>query len=384
MSLYRRGDVWWYKFWFNGQLIRESSKSASKTLAKDAERARRHELERAYNRIPKRERMPLFSHAAASWLASKAGLAEKSRERYEQCVTHLKEAFGKGLVCDVDANDIAEYRRKRLAAGIANRTANYETGTLRGILRQFGLWGPIGDKVKALPERHDVGRAISQADESKLLASASVSRSPALLPLIVLSLDTGMRLGETQALRRSDLRLEWASGSIVRGALVVTKSKTVAGTGRMIPLSRRICACLSLWLERFPEAGPDSFLFPYHKIGMGGNSRMPILYSVDLNRPMGSWRKAWRIASKAAGVSYRPHDMRHTFISRLAENPGVSEQTIKALAGHVSRQMLERYSHIRCEAKQAAIQSLEQQPIDPILEATGHKIGHIPQAATKQ
>ena len=50
--------------------------------------------------------------------------------------------------------------------------------------------------------------------------------------------------------------------------------------------------------------------------------------------------------------------MRHTFISRLAENPSVSEQTIKALAGHVSRQMLERYSHIRTQARQAAIQAL--------------------------
>jgi integrase len=156
----------------------------------------------------------------------------------------------------------------------------------------------------------------------------------------------------------------------------VAKSKTAAGTGRMIPLSRRICACLSLWLERFPEAGPDSFLFPYHKVGMGGNSRQPVLYSIDLTRPMGSWRKAWRIASKAAGVRYRPHDMRHTFISRLAENPGVSEQTIKALAGHVSRQMLERYSHIRSEAKQAAIEALEQQRIEPILRETGHKNGH--------
>jgi len=57
--------------------------------------------------------------------------------------------------------------------------------------------------------------------------------------------------------------------------------------------------------------------------------------------------------------------MRHTFISRLAENPNVSEQTIKALAGHVSRQMLERYSHIRSQAKQAAIQALEQAAIEP-------------------
>ena len=49
MSVYRRGDVWWYKFRFAGQVFRESSKSASKTVAKDAERARRRELEGSFN-----------------------------------------------------------------------------------------------------------------------------------------------------------------------------------------------------------------------------------------------------------------------------------------------------------------------------------------------
>jgi hypothetical protein len=68
--------------------------------------------------------------------------------------------------------------------------------------------------------------------------------------------------------------------------------------------------------------------------------------------------------------------MRHTFISRLAENPNVSEQTVRALAGHVSRQMLERHSHIRSQAKQAAIQALEHGAVEPNLQATGHKIGH--------
>ena len=38
--------------------------------------------------------------------------------------------------------------------------------------------------------------------------------------------------------------------------------------------------------------------------------------------------------------------------------------------------MLERYSHIRAEAKQAAIQALEQASVDEILQAIGHKIGH--------
>jgi len=37
----------------------------------------------------------------------------------------------------------------------------------------------------------------------------------------------------------------------------------------------------------------------------------------------------------------------------------VSEQTITALAGHVSKRMLERYSHIRAQAKRDAISMLE-------------------------
>ena len=126
-----------------------------------------------------------------------------------------------------------------------------------------------------------------------------------------------MRLGETQALCRKDFRLKWANGSIVQGEVVVPKSKTAAGTGRVIPLSRRTCACLSLWLERFPDGGPDSFAFPFHKVGLAGNSRLPVLYDVDLNRPMGSWRNAWRLACKAAGVSYRPHG----FGRALLQNP---------------------------------------------------------------
>jgi hypothetical protein len=71
MGLYRRGDVWWFKFRFQGQVIRESAKTKSKTLAREAERSRRRELERAINRIPRRERMPLFSVAGEN--GSKAG-----------------------------------------------------------------------------------------------------------------------------------------------------------------------------------------------------------------------------------------------------------------------------------------------------------------------
>jgi len=44
-----------------------------------------------------------------------------------------------------------------------------------------------------------------------------------------------------------------------------------------------------------------------------------------------------------------------------------------SLAGHISRAMLERYSHIRMEAKRRAVDPLSGQPI---LSRVWHKIGH--------
>ena len=58
------------------------------------------------------------------------------------------------------------------------------------------------------------------------------------------------------------------------------------------------------------------------------------------------------------------HDLRHTFISRLAESQA-SDSTVMALAAHVSRSMMERYSHIRMEAKRKAVDTLSGADFEP-------------------
>ena len=74
---------------------------------------------------------------------------------------------------------------------------------------------------------------------------------------------------------------------------------------------------------------------------------------------MKSWRSAWRkLTRKAALGGLRFHDLRHHCITRLAE-AGVPEQTLMSIAGHVSREMLEHYSHIRMQAKREAVSMLE-------------------------
>jgi hypothetical protein len=54
----------------------------------------------------------------------------------------------------------------------------------------------------------------------------------------------------------------------------------------------------------------------------------------------------------------RWHDNRHTLVTELAES-GAGDETIMEIAGHVSRQMLSRYAHIRTEAKRKALEDVE-------------------------
>src|SRR5208282_1981631 len=107
MGVYKRGQTYWYKFLFQGQLIRESAKTNSKTVAREAERARRRELELSVNRIHRRERMPLFSVAAREWLDTKQALAAKTVAAYRQYVKSLTKYFGDRLICDIGLQEIA-------------------------------------------------------------------------------------------------------------------------------------------------------------------------------------------------------------------------------------------------------------------------------------
>jgi integrase len=157
--------------------------------------------------------------------------------------------------------------------------------------------------------------------------------------------------------------------------IIVPKSKTQAGTGRVVPLTKRACAALTIWLSRFAGANTENYIFPKHRLSFVGKNREPVLRDIDMTKPIGAWKKGWRLACVKASVKYRWHDERHTFVSRMAENPRVSEETIRSLAGHVSKQMLQRYSHIRSAAKRAAIADLEREHSDRGFEAENSRDG---------
>jgi integrase len=166
----------------------------------------------------------------------------------------------------------------------------------------------------------------------------------------MLALNTGMRASEIRG-------LTWGQVDFFGKSLRVGKSKTMAGTGRVIPLNPRAVAALTHWRGFFPGAQPEHYVFPHEKYGLAGNNRKQRAHGIVPTEPMQRWKVAWEGARKTAKVSCRFHDFRHTFISRLAESQA-SDSTVMALAGHVSRAMMERYSHIRMEAKRRAVDDL--------------------------
>jgi integrase len=356
MSLYKRGDVWWYKFRFAGQMVRESSKSESKTIAKDAERARRRELEESWNQIKRRTLPPTFERAGSTWLeAEKPHLAERTYEIYEVALRcHLKPVFGGVLLCDIDASRISSYQARRKTEGASARTLNKELQVLRQILKRYKLWANLQGDVKFEREHNDIGKALSHEEEKALLAACD--SNPLLNAVVTLALNTALRKNEIRTLR-------WSQVDFEKRTVAVGRAKTDGGSGRVIPLNHPAFDALVKWAGRLVESKADDFVFPACEAA-GIERKHPDMQRIDPSRPIKSWRSAWRAALKRAGLRIRFHDLRHTCITKLAESQA-SEQTLMAISGHVSRRMIEHYSHIRMEAKRSALDAIAKPVSEP-------------------
>jgi integrase len=113
--------------------------------------------------------------------------------------------------------------------------------------------------------------------------------------------------------------------------------------------------------------------------GLGGTEPQDYVFPacehghVDATRNQRSFRTAWRRFTKTAGLAgLRFHDLRHHAITELAESQ-VSDQTIMAIAGHVSQKMLARYSHVRSEARRQAVMALSANPMGSTLKGGKRK-----------
>jgi len=363
MGIYKRGEVWWYEFEFRGQRIRESTGSESKTLAIKAERHRRRELEESANGVRAARRPVLFPVAAREWMAAnRARWSESNVSIQEFNLKHLSAYFGSMLLADIAPQHIGKYQGIRQTEGASNRTVNMEVSTLRMMMKAARLWGPISQDIRMLPERHDVGKALTPDEEKRLLDACRKSPQPALYTAVVIFCNTGLRNAELRCAR-------WSQVDFLKAEFQVGRAKTAGSEGRIIPMNQTALAALKEWRSRWSDAKPETYIFPAEKLMFKGagtpEKGVMTAYDVNPRKPLGAWKRAWSTAKKQAGVECRIHDLRHHFISALAQTQ-TPDATIQAISGHLSRKMLEHYSHVRLDAKRRAVASLDTMAAQPL------------------
>jgi hypothetical protein len=103
MALFKRGEIWWYKFYFTGQFIRESSKSSSKTVAKNAEQQRRRELETGFHNLKevRQQRIRRLNDIVDEYLVGYR-LRYRSATFAEYTLGHVSRLLGAEMAVDID------------------------------------------------------------------------------------------------------------------------------------------------------------------------------------------------------------------------------------------------------------------------------------------
>lgn len=374
MSVFLVGKYYHYNFILDGRRYKATTGKTSKQAAERVERDVRMRLESGYSEVVQQE-----ERAQGRKTIKEAGdefMKEyKAKHRApvfaEYALGHVTRLLGDRLVLEVTPGIVKKYQTDRLTEKAAPKTINEEAAIL------LRLCGDQGELIRAKLKREkslklkvppSPGKAFSIEEQERMLAVALASTqaarlacerhargekpakgdkqggSPSIYPALVLALNCGMRDSEIK-------NLTWSQIDLDKRILTVGQSKTDAGSGRTIPLNGTVLDALvdhtGWYVTRFGDTRPDWFLFP----GGGRSPKSP-------TTPVTSLKTAWKKIREKATVSGRWHDNRHTLITELAES-GAGDETIMEIAGHVSRQMLSRYSHIRTEAKRNALEAVE-------------------------
>lgn len=220
----------------------------------------------------------------------------------------------------VTPTDVCEYRdwlKRHCAASTVRRRLK--------ALRAFARWGveskragsdptarvraPSGGglQVRWLTKREQY--ALEREVERGVLAAETQARHRLAVrdrALVVLLLNTGLRISEACALEMQDVEMGERSGW-------VTVRSGKGGRERRVPLNREARQALGEWLSKRGEAEGAVFA------GL---------------TPSGAQRRLGEIGRRA-GVEVHPHTLRHTFAKNLVDR-GVGLERVAMLLGHSS------------------------------------------------
>lgn len=254
---------------------------------------------------------------AADYLRDRALKGERSLRHAKARLRHLHGYFGLGRALDITTDRIQAYIEVRLGEGATPATVNRD---LAALSRMFSLTIQAGrlstgarPHIPRLQEAHPRQGFLEHSEFLAIRQHLPRDYQDAL--------DFGYLSGWR---RREILRLEWGDVDRGGGEIRLRPELSKNREGRVLVLSKP----LRELIERRWQA---------RALGC------PFVFQVN-GRPVGDFRKTWKRACKAAGLSGKLfHDLRRTAVRNLVR-AGVPERVAMAITGHKTRSVFDRYN----------------------------------------
>ena len=317
-SITKRGKRWFAQVRRKGHLAQRRSF----TLKSDAEawsRKVEHEFDTGMVGDPAASVRALMHELFARYQQEEKGKRNARSESY--MLKKLDKHLGQLALAHVTVQQVSALRDKLLSQGLAASTVrNYLhllSVVIKKAIRDWGYHGsnPVTGTTKPMPH-NERERRLSKTEEERLLAVAAASPNLQLYPIIVVAIESAMRLGELLAIEWGDIDLE---------RRFVHLAETKNHDERRVPLSKRAVEALTT----IPRSGKGRVFSNWARSD--------------------TFNKGWKALLRRADIAdLRFHDLRHEACSRLTER-GLSPLEVARISGHRSMQMLKRYSHFSIE-----------------------------------
>lgn len=287
-----------------------------------------------------------------SWLeGKKVSKAQRTAERYRTPVERFKASLGKRAnlsLASITKADVEKFRKDRLTQ-VAEGTLESDFKILKGIFERARKQGVLiganpfelveiakGERIEKL-ERE----AFTAAEADLLVSSAPTDEWKTT---ILLGFYCGMRLGDA-------VLLEWDAVDFERGVISYKASKT--RRKMEVPLHPKLLK----HLERIAGDKSGKVSPTLASVRVPGRSGLSLQF-LDIVKTSGldAGQKESTSGRKFSSRSF--HSLRHGFISAMA-NQGVAPELRQKLAGHRSKDVHSKYTHLELETLRKAVRKIK-------------------------
>ena len=329
-TVYRRGRIWWIKYYRHGKPFRESTKSLR---VSDARRLlRRREGEIATGHALAKERLS-FEELAEDFLDDYRANNRKSLRWAERRLQqHLTPFFGGLQAIDITTDVVRGYVVSRRQEGASNGSINRELAALKRILNLAARTTP--PKLARVPHIRMLRESNVRTGFFEHSDYCALRRElPSYLrPVLIFGYYTGARLGEV-------LSLKWCQVDLGHAIVHLDPGTTKNDQPRTIPLTQQVLKALRA----------------IHRAKNQNSERV----FTRRGKPIRTFYVAWKSACERAGIGQKLfHDLRRTAVRNMVR-AGVPERVAMVISGHKTRSIFDRYNIVSERDLQLASRRLE-------------------------